>query len=249
MGDNSTSSTSRPLTAAERQQAYGGFLSTFAPDVMNRDQWERRQRLSGRDWPNNEALDADYSRYLSEQSKSGAAAATQGKDYVSPEYQDVTFTNFQKPRSLTNEDYGRLEQEMYASRAAPLEAKWRERAGDINQEMAARGVSRGGVPITEKSKVFAREFAPLFAQAASEAATQRYGAQGTEQQALNNLNTSQVNARNQFFQQSQGNKNQFNQAEAQQQYQSKWRPLDYLAGIYNGTGGVISSSSGGGWSI
>lgn len=32
-------------------------------------------------------------------------------------------------------------------------------------------------------------------------------------------------------------------------YESKWRPADYKAGLWNGTGGVISSGSSGGWSI
>ena len=36
---------------------------------------------------------------------------------------------------------------------------------------------------------------------------------------------------------------------ADKQYESKWRPEDYKAGIWNGTGGVVSSSTSGGWSI
>ena len=36
---------------------------------------------------------------------------------------------------------------------------------------------------------------------------------------------------------------------ANRKYESTWRPADYRAGIWNGTGGVTSSSTGGGWSI
>jgi superfamily II DNA helicase RecQ len=32
-------------------------------------------------------------------------------------------------------------------------------------------------------------------------------------------------------------------------YESKWRPADYKAGLWNGTGGVVSSGTSGGWSI
>ncbi len=36
---------------------------------------------------------------------------------------------------------------------------------------------------------------------------------------------------------------------AKQKYEASWRPADYKAGLWNGTGGVISSGSSGGWSI
>lgn len=36
---------------------------------------------------------------------------------------------------------------------------------------------------------------------------------------------------------------------AKQRYEASWRPADYKAGLWNGTGGVISSGTSGGWSI
>lgn len=36
---------------------------------------------------------------------------------------------------------------------------------------------------------------------------------------------------------------------AKHKYEASWRPADYKAGLWNGTGGVISSGSSGGWSI
>jgi hypothetical protein len=36
---------------------------------------------------------------------------------------------------------------------------------------------------------------------------------------------------------------------AKQKYEASWRPADYKAGLWNGTGGVISSGTSGGWSI
>lgn len=36
---------------------------------------------------------------------------------------------------------------------------------------------------------------------------------------------------------------------ANRKYESTWRPSDYLAGIYNNTGGAVSSGGSSGWSI
>ena len=36
---------------------------------------------------------------------------------------------------------------------------------------------------------------------------------------------------------------------AKQKYESSWRPADYKAGLWNGTGGTVSSGNSGGWSI
>jgi len=43
--------------------------------------------------------------------------------------------------------------------------------------------------------------------------------------------------------------NQAAMENANRQYESKWRPADYKAGIWNGTGGTISSGGTSGWSI
>ena len=43
--------------------------------------------------------------------------------------------------------------------------------------------------------------------------------------------------------------NTANMENANRQYESSWRPADYRAGLWNGTGGTISSGSSGGWSI
>lgn len=36
---------------------------------------------------------------------------------------------------------------------------------------------------------------------------------------------------------------------ANREYEASWRPADYKAGLWNGTGGVVSSGGSGGWSI
>lgn len=43
--------------------------------------------------------------------------------------------------------------------------------------------------------------------------------------------------------------NNFNLTNAQNKYAAAWKPTETLSGIWNGTGGVVSSSTGGGWTI
>ena len=74
--------------------------------------------------------------------------------------------------------------------------------------------------------------------AGAEAAAQRYGMQSQEQQFLNQL-TAQEAAR----------ETAYRQAEAQQQFASQWAPLEYLMGLYNQTGGAISSGKSSGMNI
>lgn len=60
------------------------------------------------------------------------------------------------------------------------------------------------------------------------------------------FNANAMNANNALRYQGQ---NQFNAAEAQNRYNAQWRPIEYLGGLWSGTNGVVSSSSGSGWSI
>jgi hypothetical protein len=81
-------------------------------------------------------------------------------------------------------------------------------------------------------------------QSAAENAWRRANATDTNQfnlqKAAGQTQTSQAQA---------GAENTFNTDQAEKQYNAKWRPLDYLQGVWNGTGGSISSSTGGGWSV
>lgn len=187
MGTNETKSTSAPVSANDRLNAYNAFMS---PQYYNAG-----------------SVSSDYGMNM---------GANLGPDYSSPGF-----------KSMSGGDYDRLEQNIVASRTAPLESAWKVREGDINQQMADRGIWASGAPIKVQNETFARDFLPAYQQAGAEAAVQRYGAQAAETAA----------------------QNAFNQKEAEQQWNAGWRRPDFAAGIYNGTGGVISSSSGGGWSI
>jgi hypothetical protein len=128
---------------------------------------------------------------------------------------------------LDNGDYASLEKNIVASRTAPLDEAWRKAQETMNQDASDRGLWSSGMPIKNEQDYYAQNFLPAYQQAGADAAIQRYTMQ---QQDLQGQNAQ-------------------NMANAQQNYESKYRPLDYLQGLYNGTGGVISSGGSTGWSI
>jgi len=138
--------------------------------------------------------------------------------YQSPEF-----------KTLTGGDYDRLEQNIVASRTAPLERAWSLRKGDINQEMSDRGLWSSGAPIQQQGKEFEQSFLPAYQQAGAEAAAQRYGMQADE--------TMKGNA--------------FASEEANRAYNSKWRVPEFIGSAWSGNQGQVShgSQSGGGWNF
>lgn len=139
------------------------------------------------------------------------------------------FSYYQSPQleRLSGGDYDRLESSIVDSRTAPLNRAWDLERETINQEMSDRGLWASGVPAQRMQQRFEEAYVPVFKQAGAEAAQQRYGLQSDEQARMNQAALDIAN----------------------RQYESQWRPLDYKSGIWNNTGGVISSSTGGGWSI
>jgi hypothetical protein len=129
--------------------------------------------------------------------------------------------------SLNNGDYNALEQSIINSRTAPLDTAWNKYKESENQQMADRGLWSSGMPIKEQQKYYAENFLPAYQQAGADAATQRYTMQQSD---LTAKNAAAIDA-------------------AQKEYEAKWRPLDYAQGLYNQTGGVMSSGTSSGWSI
>jgi hypothetical protein len=86
-------------------------------------------------------------------------------------------------KTLANGDYARLEQQIAASRMAPVNAAWDIRKGEINNEMAKRGIFNSGAGIQAQNKEYRTSVMPAAIQAGADAATQRYGQQATD---LNN---------------------------------------------------------------
>jgi hypothetical protein len=83
-------------------------------------------------------------------------------------------------KTLANGDYTRLEQQIAASRMAPVNSAWDVRKGEINNEMAKRGIFNSGAGIQAQNKEWRTSVLPASVQAGSDAATQRYGQQATD---------------------------------------------------------------------
>jgi hypothetical protein len=130
-------------------------------------------------------------------------------------------------QALEGGDYDALERNIITSRTAPLDEAWRKSRETINQDAADRGLWSSGVPIKNEQDFYAQNFIPAYQQAGADAAVQRYGMQ---QQDLQNRNSA-------------------NMENAQREYEAPWRFLDYGQGLYNQTGGVLSSGGSSGWSI
>jgi len=130
-------------------------------------------------------------------------------------------------QALNGGNYDALQQDIYNSTANHLNTAWGNHSSAMQSSMANRGLWSMGDMDQQLQKTYNEDFRPQFQQAANQAAQQRYTLQTADTQ----------------------NQNTFNQENAQQDYNSKWRPLDYSSGLYNGTGGVISNMNTSGWNI
>ncbi len=124
-------------------------------------------------------------------------------------------------------DYEGLQQNIYNSAANHLNTAWGNRSNDMRSSMGNRGLWSSGVAEQVMADDYNENWLPQYTQAANNAATTRYQIQAADN----------------------ANQNTFNQTNAEQEYNSKWRPLDYSSGLYNGTGGVVSSTNTSGWNI
>ncbi len=240
MGDGGgSSSTSRPLTAEERRAAFdagiSGIISQLDPSMVERYQtgttggttttvnnpdWQQVYQPGGLP-----GVQFPVPRTIE---NGGLIQQTTGGQ---PEYGTrIRFGQYtpQEYQGMGNGDYNALEQSIIASRQAPLDHAWKVRSDQIAQDAADKGLWASGVPMQIQRREFDTNFTPAYLQAGAEAATQRYGLQSQDMAA----------------------RNAFNQSEEQRRLDATYRPMDFLQGLYNGTGGVISSSSNsGGWSI
>lgn len=137
-------------------------------------------------------------------------------------------------KTLTGSDYDALEQSLYNSQLAGIDTAVKRKNEDINQSASDRGLWASGVPIANQHEFYADYVLPAYQKAAADAATQRFQLQSGENQMLNNYNMAGA---------------QLATDKEKSAYETTWRPADYWQGVWNGTGGIISNSSGGGWSI
>jgi hypothetical protein len=154
-----------------------------------------------------------------------------------PEYQVEGYQQAGPYFQLGGGDYNRLEDSIVASRMAPLDyaqGKERERT---DAELNKRGIFNSGAAVQAQGDVTDR-FLPQYTQAGAEAATQRYGLEANDLSGLNQFRANDANAYNAY-----------NLTNADKRYTANKNNLDYLARLWEGTGGQTSGSSGFGQSV
>ncbi len=133
-------------------------------------------------------------------------------------------------KTMSDGDYAALEQNILKSRMAPINSAMADERARSDQSLSDRGLWASGIAEKAQQDV-TKNFMPSITQAGADAATQRYGMQASELAGLN-----------QFAQTSAQAQNAFDMENASRKDNSNWRPADYLAGLWNGTGGTVGSS-------
>jgi hypothetical protein len=123
-------------------------------------------------------------------------------------------------QGLSGGDYDRLEQNIVTSRLAPLQAAYGQQSSKLDSDLARRGIYSSGAA-TQAQNDLTSSFLPQINAASAEAAAQRYGLQNSELT----------------------NRNQFNLENASRNYNTQWKPYEFAQGIWNGTGGAVSSGA------
>jgi hypothetical protein len=239
MGSQKSSSESKPLTGPERSAIFQSGMSDIGGAMSNLGLLDRQRVQTGT---------SHVPIYETQPVQNVWGGTTQQKVIVgykdSPIYSDTYAFNKDavnyKPlagagdaRLFNNGDYDKLQADVLRGNTAGLDyAKTNDLRG-VNNDAAKRGIWSSGL-VMQQEKDLSNAYAPAYAQAGASATQQRYGLQAGDNAAYN--------SRSEF-------NRQFAADQAKQQYESKWRPADYLAGMWNGTGGTISSGSTSGWSI
>ena len=223
MGSSKSSNTSRPLTGEERG------------DIFNWGMKSINSALGNYAAPN----PASAQPGIAGKAKVGEPqAGLEGSNrLIAPQYRTPGYVYTGVPRTMSGGDYDRLEDSIVSSRWAPLQRYEQIARERTDEDLNKRGIWSSGLATQAQGDV-TEQFIPQYAAAGAEAAGQRYGLQSQEQQFLNQL-TAQEAAR----------ETAYRQAEAQQKYASQWAPLEYLMGLYNQTGGAISSGKSGGFNF
>lgn len=180
-------------------------------------------------------------------------------------------------RSLNDGDWEALQKSIYDSSTAGLARQEELARAGANQSMSNRGIWSSGIAERAQNDITG-QLGATYQQAGANAANTRYQLQNSDNQAYNSYNLSNQSLGNQYDLGKESNANSLalgqgqlalgnltqndnyainranlmNNAAAQQsqaQWQAQWEPATYLAGLWNGTGGVISNGSGSNFSI
>ncbi len=263
-GASKSDSESRPLNAAERTELYNAAYNLLGPNVpgynTKPDQVTHHQAqvgylenglatpyLYGNSPDGNPLPGYGRARVIPEGAtnvnydpKTGMLTydtVEKGASYFENAYQAPQYSDPGAAKTLSGGDYDRLEQSILQSRTAPLDRQYALDREMLDESLAKRGIWSSGLAARAQNDLSER-YAPAYAQAGGEATAQRYGMQSGELANLNNYALQQAGARNAY-----------DMENANRLYQSLWRPADYLAGLWNGTGGSVASSSSFGFNV
>ena len=217
-GSSKSNDTSRPLSGQERGDIFNWGLGSINAAMGNYATPQPTESQPGA---------AGKLKAQIQQGQPGIVGSTR---LNIPQYQAPEFTGSGSPQSLSGGDYNRLEQSIVDSRWAPLQRYETQQRERTDEDLNKRGIWSSGIATQAQGDV-TEQFAPQYAAAGADAAAQRYGLQAQEQQFMNQL-----------AQQEATRKTGFDADQAAQEYTSQWAPLEYLMGLYNQTGGALSSS-------
>jgi hypothetical protein len=145
------------------------------------------------------------------------------------EYGTGNFPNhqYQSPETeRLSADYDQLQDRLTEGYTAPIDRARARQMQQSNQDMSDRGIYTSLNAIRANNSVD-EGYIPQYAQAGANATNARYQLEAGDIAAANAAKMENAN----------------------RTYEAKWRPEDYKAGVWNGTGGVVSSGKTGGWSI
>lgn len=123
-------------------------------------------------------------------------------------------------------NYDQLQGDLTKGYTAGLDYAKGKDIQNFNNSAGAKGIWSSGLAVKGEQDIN-NGYNPAYAKAGADATNARYALQAGDIAAAN------------------ANK----MAVADKKYESSWRPADYRAGVWNGTGGVVSSSNTSGWSI
>jgi len=157
---------------------------------------------------------------------SGTSYSLNAPQYVAPTYQSAG-----TPQQISGGDLQQMQKDMTAGYTAPLDAAKATDITNENSDLAKRGIWSSGLAEQAMGDIN-KQYAPQYAQAGANATNAAYGLSNSQNQSVNSL-----------AQQNANSANNFNITNAAQQNASNWAPLNYLQGLWNGTGGQTSSSN------
>lgn len=138
-----------------------------------------------------------------------------------------TFAKYNAPNTeRLAVNYNQLQNDLATGYEAPIRRAQTVDLQAADQAMADRGIYTSLNALRARNDVNER-YIPQYAQAGANATNSRMQLQEGDIAAQNAIAMENAN----------------------RLYESKWRPEDYKAGVWNGTGGVVSTGTSGGWSI